>query len=299
VSHGTGLAAACGVERDRRDTAALDTDVKETLEHTAVRLARAAGDYISAAYNRRPAVDFKTSRPGSAQNSNPVSSTDRDVESLLRAQLAAEFPEHAIIGEEQAPAPGSGAPFTWVIDPVDGTTNFINGLPIFGCSIGVLFRGRPVAGAIWCAATHTLKPGVYHARTGGTLQFDGRALQRRGPGTWRGLASEPGSAPSFGAAWDTRVLGCATLEFAFVAAGLLSLAYIPRPALWDVVAGLVLLGAADCRAIALRAAHWETLLCFDVADCESVATLARWSEPLLIGDESALARAVAARGLSF
>ncbi|MDB6088152.1 MAG: putative inositol-monophosphatase [Gammaproteobacteria bacterium] len=275
---------------------APDSNVIETLEHTAVRLARAAGDHICAAYNERPAVDFKTPGPGSARNSNPVSRTDRAVESLLRAQLAAEFPDHAVIGEEQAPPAGKVAPFTWVIDPVDGTTNFINGLPLFGSSIGVLFHGRPIAGAIWCAATHTLKPGVYHARTGGALQFDGRALKRRAPGTWRGLASEPGRAPSFGALWDTRVLGCATLEFAFVAAGLLSLAYIPRPALWDAVAGLVLLSAADCRAVALRGARWETLLYFDVSGEQSAATLARWSEPLLLGDESALACAVAARG---
>jgi fructose-1,6-bisphosphatase/inositol monophosphatase family enzyme len=86
------------------------------------------------------------------------------------------------------------------------------------------------------------------------------------------------------------------LEFAFVAAGLLSLAYIPRPALWDAVAGLVLLAAADCRAVALRGARWETLLYFDVSGEQSAATLARWSEPLLLGDEPALARAVAARG---
>ncbi len=295
MSPGTGLAAACGVERDPRDTAALDTDVKETLEHTAVRLASAAGDYISAAYNDRPEVDFKTPGPGSAQNSNPVSRTDREVESLLRKHLVAEFPEHAILGEEQGSS-GGGAPFTWVIDPVDGTTNFINGLPLFASSIGVLFHGRPVAGAIWCAATHTLAPGIYHAHAGGPLRFDGRVLKRRAPGAWRGLASEPGRAPSFGALWDTRVLGCATLEFAFVAAGLLSLAYIPRPALWDVVAGLVLLGAADCRAAARRATRWETLLYFDVSGNDTAATLAGWSEPLLIGDEAALARVVAARG---
>jgi myo-inositol-1(or 4)-monophosphatase len=287
------------MERDPHETpAALGTDVKETLEHTAVRLARTAGDYISAAFSDRPEVEFKAPGPGSAQNSNPVSRTDRDVESLLRAHLAAEFPEHAIIGEEQPPPGGGGSPFTWVIDPVDGTTNFINGFPLFACSIGMLFHGRPVAGAIWCAATHTLAPGVYHAHAGGSLQFNGSVLKRRAPGTWRGLASEPGRAPSFAAMWDTRVLGCATLEFAWVAAGLLNLAYIPRPALWDVAAGLVLLGAADCRAVALRPGRWETLLYFDASGNDSAATLARWSEPLLIGNESALARAAAARGIS-
>jgi fructose-1,6-bisphosphatase/inositol monophosphatase family enzyme len=87
---------------------------------------------------------------------------------------------------------------------------------------------------------------------------------------------------------DTRVFGCATLEFAFVAAGLLSLSYISRPALWDAAAGLVLLHAADCHAVALRGSQRDTLLYFGGAGERSAAALARWSEPLLIGDKAAL-----------
>ncbi len=180
-----------------------------------------------------------------------------------------------------------------MVDPIDGTTNFINGVPLFAASIGVLFRGRPIAGAIWCAATHTLRPGVYHARAGGALHFEGVSLERRAAGAWRGLVSEPGRAPSYAGLWDTRVFGCATLEFALVAAGLLRAAYIPRPALWDVVAGLVLLNAAHCHAVALRSPRPETLLYFSETD--TAATLARWSEPLLIGDKAALDLALAAQ----
>lgn len=268
----------------------LDSKLKETLASAAVRLAHVAGEYIFAAYAESPDVDFKTPGAGSTPNSNPVSDTDRAVERLIREQIAAEFPDDAIIGEEEGATPGRRSPFTWVIDPVDGTTNFVNGLPLFAASIGLLYRGWPLAGAVWCSSNHAFSPGAYHACASGPLHFAGTVLQRRRQGAWRGLASEPGKAPTYAALWDTRVLGCSTLEFAFVAAGLLSFAYISRPKLWDVVAGLVLLQAAGCRAVVPRAESMDTLLYFE-APRDDPCALAGWSEPVLIGDELALERA--------
>jgi myo-inositol-1(or 4)-monophosphatase len=273
--------------KDPRDE--LDTKVKETLASAATRLAHIAGEYIFAAYVQPPDVEFKPPGPGGAPNSNPVSATDRAVEHLVREWLAVEFPHHGIIGEEHGVS-GGQSPFTWVIDPVDGTTNFVNGLPLFAASIGVLYQGWPVAGAIWCSCSHTFGPGTYHACAGGPLQFSGTVLRRRAQGPWRGLASEPGRAPTYGALWDTRVLGCSTLEFAFVAAGLLSFAYIARPKLWDVAAGLVLLQAAGCHAVVPYPTGWRTLLYFSTSQDDATA-LSRWSEPVLLGDELALERA--------
>jgi len=285
--------------KDPRDE--LDTKAKETLASAATRLAHIAGEYIFAAYVQPPDVQFKPPGPGGAPNSNPVSATDRAVEHLVREGIAAEFPDHLVIGEEHGVsagrpgrAVGQQSPFTWVIDPVDGTTNFVNGLPLFAASIGVLYRGWPVAGAIWCSCTHTFAPGTYHACAGGPLQFSGAVLRRRAQGNWRGLASEPGRAPMYGGLWDTRVLGCSTIEFAFVAAGLLSFAYIARPKLWDVAAGLVLLQAAGCRAVVPDASGWRTLLYFGTSGHDATV-LSRWSEPVLLGDELALERARSVR----
>lgn len=269
----------------------LDTKIKETLGSKATQLAHIAGEYIFAECAATPEVQFKTPGEGGAPNSNPVSGTDRAVESLLRERIASEFPGHAIIGEEYGVSYGGAqSPFTWVIDPVDGTTNFVNGLPLFASSIGVLYRGWPVAGAIWCSCSHAFAPGIYHACAGGPLQFAGSPMRRRPQGAWRGLASEPGRAPTYGALWDTRVLGCSTLEFAFIAAGLLSLAFLGHPKLWDVAAGLVLLEASGCSAVVPRAGSWDTLLYFSTPDGDLEA-LARWSEPVLLGDELALERA--------
>jgi myo-inositol-1(or 4)-monophosphatase len=268
----------------------LDVTVRESVGRTALRLAGLAGEQIAAACGGGLAVAYKDPQPGEPGNSNPVSCVDLRVEALLRAALAAEFPEHIVIGEElPLHSPASG--FAWIIDPIDGTNNFINGVPLFAASIGVLFEGRPVAGAIWCATSHELRPGIYHGIAGGVLHFDGSPLVRRTNRPWRGLVAEPGMAPSYGALGHTRVFGCAALEMAFVAAGLLRVAYISRPALWDITAGLALLRAANCGARVWRMGGWQPFSWFE--SWRDPAVLAKWCEPLLIGDSAALEAAAA------
>jgi myo-inositol-1(or 4)-monophosphatase len=245
-----------------------------------VRLARAAGSRILAAAEHGGfAVHFKEARPGASANSNPVSDVDRDVERFIRAELAVEYPGHGVIGEEM----GSGevADIAWAVDPVDGTTNFVNGLPLFGSSIGVLYRGIPLAGAIWSSSTHALRPGVYHARSGSPFCFDGTPLVRRAEGSWRGVAAEPGNARELGRYWDLRALGSATLEFAFTAAGIFRLAYAARPSLWDAAAGLSLIRAAGCTALTLEKSRWVPLEGFGDDP-------APWCRPVLMGDERAV-----------
>lgn len=263
------------------------------LEATAVRLAAAAGAQITAAVNGDLTVHFKETRPEWAANSNPVSHVDQAVERFIRAELATVHPQHAIIGEEQSPSGPPGASISWVIDPVDGTCNFINGLPLYACSIGVLHEGSPVAGAIWCAATHAVGPGVYHAHAGGPLCFNGRPITRRKPGNWRGLAAEHGRTSRYGAHWDMRVLGTSAVEFAWVACGLLRLAHMPRPALWDAAAGLALLNAAGCSALTWEHGRWAPLLRFNPpAGKHAAGQLAAWKQPVLIGAAEDVAAAL-------
>ena len=79
------------------------------LEATAVRLAQAAGAQITAAVNGELTVQFKETRPEWAANSNPVSQVDQSVERFIRARAGTAHPQHAIIGEEQAPSGPPGA----------------------------------------------------------------------------------------------------------------------------------------------------------------------------------------------
>ena len=129
-----------------------DADVLEDLddiEHMAVELATLAGAEIVTTYGGIFTVRYKTGAAGALSSlRDPVSEIDRRVETLIRARLAEGFPGHDIIGEEMEERPGRGQDCVWAVDPIDGTTNFVNGFPMFAASIGVLHRGVPVAGAV-------------------------------------------------------------------------------------------------------------------------------------------------------
>ena len=76
-----------------------------------------------------------------------VSQADKNVELLTRELIAQAFPEDGIVGEEYAPSPGTSG-FTWVIDPIDGTTNFINGIPAWTVVLAGVQDGRTQVGVI-------------------------------------------------------------------------------------------------------------------------------------------------------
>jgi histidinol phosphatase-like enzyme (inositol monophosphatase family) len=78
---------------------------------------------------------------------DPVTEADRAAERALRAAIAAYFPDHGVLGEEEAPHRPDAA-VQWVIDPIDGTRAFIAGLPLWTTLIGVVVDGAPVLGAI-------------------------------------------------------------------------------------------------------------------------------------------------------
>lgn len=274
----------------------LSHSMLETLEHTAAEVALDAGSQIISVPRDRLDVQLKQAPPGMAADANPVSNVDRDVEHAMRRRIGEQFPRHVVIGEEtQADDEDEHeSPFVWVIDPIDGTTNYLNGLPLYCSSIGVLFRNFPVAGAVWCASTHALKSGVYHAHEEGPLRFDGATLAPRIAGHWRGLASEPGAPAHYGAFFDTRVLASAALECAFTSAGLLRLAYISRPAVWDVAAGIVLARAAGCDVLTRRHHTWTAFRGFTALNARRrLSTLRSWRQPVLIGDRRAVAREAA------
>lgn len=76
-----------------------------------------------------------------------VSEADRNVELLIRARLAEAWPEDGVYGEEHDPTPGTSG-FDWVIDPIDGTTNFVNGIPSWTIVLAGVFAGRTEVGVI-------------------------------------------------------------------------------------------------------------------------------------------------------
>src|SRR5205814_800276 len=72
-----------------------------------------------------------------------VTSADFEVEERLRAQIQRQFPDHGIVGEE-FPAHRPEAEFQWILDPVDGTEDFVQQIPTFGTIIALHYRGEPL-----------------------------------------------------------------------------------------------------------------------------------------------------------
>lgn len=106
-------------------------------------IAREAGALLRAGFGNVGQIEHKGAI-------DLVTQFDRDSEALILRRLGEYFPSHAVRGEEggaHAAADDNG--FEWLVDPIDGTTNFAHGLPIFAVSIALLWRGRVIAGAVY------------------------------------------------------------------------------------------------------------------------------------------------------
>lgn len=278
----------------RSGSAALPPETElVAIEQAALELARLAGDAITASLSSVISIEYKTAGKGGAEPTDPVSEIDRAIEGQIRARLAQRFPAHAIVGEEVETHPDSEADFVWAIDPVDGTSNFINGFPLYCASIGVLFRGVPVVGATWCATSRALRPGVIHAYAGGPLSFEGEPLPLRPPDASirRPLAGAPGGSPGRTARWDNRVTGSAALEAAFTAAGIFTLCRFGGLRIWDLASGVALARAAGLDVRVKKRGAWFPFERFEPparVKEDRAPTLRDWSEPLVVGTPAAV-----------
>ena len=259
------------------------------IEGVALELARLAGERIVATLEHEITVEYKDDGDDRHPPRDPVSEVDHAVERFLRERVAERFPAHCIIGEEVDSHPDADDEFVWVVDPVDGTTNFVNGFPLYAAAIGVLHRGRPIAGAIWCSTSHALRPGVYHAHLGGELRFEGEPVPHGRPssGVTRHLGAGPGGASlRFRGDWDIRVTGSAAIECAFVAAGIFQSALFAAPSIWDVAGGVCLVRAAGLTALTRGPRGWEPLQRFEApprVQEDRTPSLRDWRQLLVLG----------------
>jgi myo-inositol-1(or 4)-monophosphatase len=267
----------------------LSTETLRAIAEQASDLARLAGAEIVGGLGKLLAIRYKGERQALQEWRDPVSEVDGHIEQMIRQRLAEKFPDHDVLGEESDERPRRGAAFIWAIDPIDGTTNFINGFPFFSASIGVLHKGRPIVGALWCSATHALRPGVYHAHAGGRLHFDGEVLERtHNPEIKRRLSAVPGAGWDDGLPWESRKTGSAAVECAFVAARLLRVARFALPNVWDVAGGVTLVQAAGGEVRTKGASGWEPFNRFEARGEGSAADIRLWRQPLVLGEREAV-----------
>ncbi len=184
-----------------------------------------------------------------------VSEADRAVERLIRDAVAEAFPGDAFLGEEYGFTPGASG-FTWVVDPIDGTSPYLHGIPDWCVAIAVVADGRTVAGAIEAPA-HGDR---YAARLGGGATRNG-APMRIAPdvsilNTSCAFGTGPRSDPAETAERVRRLMdaggvffsnGSGAVMLAYVASGRLAGYLTSYMNSWDCLAGLLMIGEAGGR----------------------------------------------------
>lgn len=197
-----------------------------------------------------------------------VTRIDKECEALIARRIAERFPDHSLLGEEGGERGAAGSEWRWVVDPLDGTTNYSQGLPVFAVSIALQHRGQTVVGVIYAPWLDEL----YTAVKGG-----GARLVQRGaePRTLRvGCKSDLGTAVlATGFPYDkasnadnnldnvtrtlTRIrglrrMGSAAYDLCCVAAGWIDGYWELALHEWDVCAGELIVSEAGGRVEPLR-----------------------------------------------
>ena len=213
-----------------------------------VRAARRAGDYISRQTDRLSDIRIETK-----SGNDFVSEVDREAERLIIETVRRSYPDHAFVAEESGERGESE--FEWIIDPLDGTTNFLHGFPVFAVSIALRIRGRIEHGVIY----DPLRQELFTASRGSGTQLDGRRLrvgQRKELGNallGTGFPYREGDdletyMKTFRAMTEKsrgiRRAGAAALDLAYVAAGRLDGFWEMNLKLWDIAAGALMVQEA-------------------------------------------------------
>jgi myo-inositol-1(or 4)-monophosphatase len=217
--------------------------------NVAVEAARAAGALLREGYGQSLAVEHKGAI-------DLVTDYDRRAESLILGRLRAAFPEHALNAEESGRTAGSA--HEWLVDPLDGTTNYAHGFPVFAVSLALTIRGALALGVVY----DPLRDELYTAEAGQGAALNGARL-RVSP-----VAELDRALLATGFAYDVRtrarnnlaefgrfVLRCqgvrragsAALDCAWVAAGRLDGYWELSISPWDVAAGALLVREAGGR----------------------------------------------------
>lgn len=220
------------------------------LVNIAVSAARSAGNFIM-----RHAERVEQLQVERKSRNDFVTQVDRGAEREIVNQIRKMYPHHAILGEEGGESAGSGHDdVTWIIDPLDGTTNFLHRVPHFAVSIGIQVKGVLMHGVVYAPSTQDL----YIASRGSGAQLNSRKirvsqckdLDQSLIGTGIPLRSETMQryVPMLERVVDrtagVRRAGAAALDLAYVAAGRLDGFWEIGLKPWDIAAGMVLVQEA-------------------------------------------------------
>jgi len=224
----------------------IGTSLDEVLL-IAAEIARDAGAILRGRFGQTHDIRFKGPL-------DMVTEADRQSEALIAGRIQEHFPSHDLLGEEGSRGASTDSPYRWVVDPLDGTTNFAHGMPTFSVSIALEERGEPIIGVVYDPMRDEL---FLASRNGGatlngqpirvstvsqlfrsllvtgfSYDLDRRAQQAE---TWRDLLTRVQA---------IRQTGSAALNLCYIASGRLDGYWERGISPWDVAAGALIVAEA-------------------------------------------------------
>ncbi|MEM7725670.1 MAG: inositol monophosphatase family protein [Cyanobacteria bacterium P01_A01_bin.45] len=195
--------------------------------------------------------DFGQVQADAKTDGSLVTKADKWADKEIQEAISQTFPEHGLLSEEgQNTFPGTQ--WCWVIDPIDGTTNFTRGIPLWGISMGLLYKGIPVFGYVYVPTTDEEFYGFWQGNSG--LTMPSGAFRNQQP--IHTSSDEPSNQHFFNLCSRStdvlqrnfpckiRMLGAATYNFLTVSTGAVLGGIEATPKVWDIAAAWVIVQAA-------------------------------------------------------
>ena len=217
--------------------------------NVAIEAAREAGKFLKYSVGKVRTIETKQ-----GEERNLVSEIDRGSEEKIISLIKRHYPSHGILAEESGGS-DPDAEYLWIIDPLDGTTNFLHGLPVFSVTIGIARRGEIIAGVVYDPNQDIL----YSAEKGSGAYMNGRRMKVSTTGKLidsllmtgfpYDVAQNPGQAVEHFVdflmeAGGIRRFGSAAIDLCYVAAGRLDGFWEVNLNPWDMAAGILLVTEA-------------------------------------------------------
>jgi myo-inositol-1(or 4)-monophosphatase len=227
----------------------------------AIDLARRAGALLVTYFERRRDVALKSPF-------DMVTDADHASEELIVSSIVQQFPGHAILAEEGGGSAPRDSAYTWLIDPLDGTTNYVHGFPAFSVSLALLKEGEALLGVIYDPTRDEL----FSAERGQGARCNGRRIRVSSTSALNSALISTGFPYDYATNQDNnarefsalqarvqgvRRAGSATLDLAYVAHGRLDAHWELRLGPWDMAAGGLLVSEAGGRLSDWRGGPWN------------------------------------------
>lgn len=248
---------------------------KQELLDNAIAMARKAGEVLLS-YFRSNAIEVTAK----LNDYDIVTTADKASENLIVSTIRQLYPTHSIITEESGELLEE-SDLRWVIDPLDGTTNFSQGLPIFSVSIAVEYKGNPIVGVVYAPYLNEL---FYSTEDSGAY-FNGKQLKCSGKERLEeavvvtGIPYDKRENPDNNIKELSKVapkvrglrrMGSAALDLCYVAAGFFDAYWELNLKRWDVAAGILIAREAGAKLFSIRENRNHSILMAAPGICDKM-----------------------------